>query len=315
MKRVFTRLGLLAAGCVVLGLAGCTAPAFPPTITPIYATTTTGLQVFNGTTWSASTTVNGLPTNNLTSLLVIGSGAGAEVIAGTASGGVSLWDGKTWGTWTTNDGLGSNAVNGLFLGPSLFAATASGLSTLAQDGSSPAWTTSLPGTPISAVYAQGSQTWVAADKLYVFNGSTQEAQSPFAPSAIVAGSTKVTAVFVDSVEDVFAGTDAGLGALSPGAGSFITLVAGTAVNGIVMDSGGTLYAATSSGLFILTSSTTTQSLSGTNVTCVCVDGAGTIYAGTNTGLRISRNAGASWTTQLQGDFITAVTTTAPLYLF
>lgn len=301
---------------MVLALAGCTEAAYPPTITPIYAATTAGLAIFDGTSWRTITTADGLPSNALTSLVVMGSGSGAEAIVGTAGSGISVWKSSYRGTWTAaGDGLGSDTVNGLFLGSTLLAATAGGMSTYAMDGSSPAWTNSSAIAPVAAVFSLGSQTWVAADKLYIYNGTTQEAQSPVAPGTIVPTSTSVTAVFVDSSLDVFAGTNQGLGVIVPGGTSFTSLLPGpAAVNALAMDPSGTLYAATSNGLYIIGTSTV-QTLAGTSVHCVCVDGAGTIYAGTSTGLQISRDSGASWTTELTGDNVTAVTTTAPLYSF
>ncbi len=219
--------------------------------------------------------------------------------------------------------MGAGAINSLFFGSTgFYAAGAGGLSSYNFDGSSPSWTTNTTITTaaINGVYVFGSYTYVAADQLYVFNGTKQEAGTPYAPLNIVAvaGSTTVTAVMVDSNQDVFAATNKGLNVLYSGTTAFPStpILSGTAVYGLFFDSQGNLYAASAGGLkmFGATTGTPTTILTG-QVNCVSVDGAGTIYAGTNSGLEISRDSGKTWTASSWSAKVNAVVTTAPLYSY
>ena len=174
---------------------------------------------------------------------------------------------------------------------------------------------------ISSVYIFGSYTYVAAGTtgLDVYNGTGIEFQPTppsFTPSAIVTGSTKVNAVIVDSNQDVIAATDNGLNILYSGTSSFqaTPILSGMAVSNIFLDNNANLYAATSGGLYKITSSSAKVVLSGA-VSCVYVDGAGTIYAGTATGLQISKDSGSTWTASTWSAAVNAVVTTAPLYSF
>lgn len=317
MLRNTLRFGFL---CMALPLSllfvGCpTQASYQTTITPIYAATNSGLFVFNGTSWTNYTTANGLASNAVTSVVVSGSGSGATVFAGTSSAGISYSHGSAWTTWTqATNGLGSNTINRLFLGSNLFAATSGGLSTYNFGGT---WTNAATPASVNDVSFYGTFTYVAANAgLYVFNGTSQVLASPYAPSSIIASSTKVNAVLVDSAQDIIAGTDKGLAILYYGSPSFTTLglPANTNVHGLFLDSTGTLYAASDSGLFILGTGTY-PALPATAVFCVYVDGAGTIYAGTSTGLKISNDGGTSWTTSLAGQTVNCVVATAPLYSF
>jgi ligand-binding sensor domain-containing protein len=85
------------------------------------------------------------------------------------------------------------------------------------------------------------------------------------------------------------------------------------VKQITLDTSGYLYAATSVGLYRIGSSAVL--VLPTPTSCVCVDGAGRIYAGTAAGLQVSSDGGSTWTTELAGQTVTSVTTTAPLYSF
>jgi ligand-binding sensor domain-containing protein len=286
-------------------------------ITPIYAATNSGLEVYNGTGWTNYTTSNGFASDTVTSVVVQGSGSGATVFAGTA-GGVSFSTGSIYSTWTTANGLGSNIINNLFLGSTgLYAATTGGLSVYNFDGTTPPWTNngSITTAPINGVYAFGSYTYIAADQLYVYNGTAQEAS--FAAAAIVSGSTKVNAVFVDAYQDVYAATDNGLNVMNS-SNPFVPtapIVLGAAVYSLCLDASGNMYIATADGLYKLTSSTGTLILN-VPVYCVSVDGAGTIYAGTDTGLETSKDGGSTWSTILTTTAkVNAVVTTAPLYSF
>ncbi len=304
----------VAAVLVTLALAGCPTPAtYGPTITPIYAATNAGLEIYNGTNWTKVTA--GLASSNVTCVVVSGSGADAAIFAGTPAGlSYSRTNGSTWTTWHAADGLGSNTINGLFLaGSNLYAATTGGLSVYNSDGSSPLWTNGGAAV-VNGVYIFGSYTYTAeATGLRVVNGTGVEAI--YTPAQIVTGSSAVNAVNVDYYQDILAATNNGLNVLYAGTSTFQTtpLLTGMAVNGIFLDNNGNLYAATANGLYSIGSSAT-QILAGA-VFCVYVDGAGTIYAGTNTGLETSTNHGSTWTTITWGAKVNAIVTTAPLYSF
>ena len=321
MRNVFVRIATFAPVLLsTLALGGCPGPAtYPPTITPIYAATSAGLYVFDGTTWNNITTANGLPSNNLTSVVVSGSGSGAEVFVG-SSGGVSFSSGSTWSTWVSaTDGLGSDIVNSLFFGStSFYAATNGGLSSYNFDGSSPSWTNNAALGAINAVSVFGGYTYVAANSLHVFNGTQQEAGTPYPAGSIVTTATRVTAVLVDASQDVFAGTDQGLNVMNASY-PFVPaspMLSGAWVYGLSFDSQGNLYAATSNGLVEFNFATSTaNAILTVPVYCVSVDGAGTIYAGTNTGLETSTNGGSTWTPSSWTARVNAIVTTAPLYSF
>jgi hypothetical protein len=297
-----------AAVIACVALSGCPVqPSYPSTITPVYATTSAGaLWVSNGSTWT-SYTAGGSPR----SVVVAGSGSGASVfVAGTVAG-VSRFNGTAWTPIGT--GLGSTTVNRLFIGPNLYAATAGGLSILNDSGSS--WTNDAAVGSANDVSTFGTNTFVASTTgFYIYNGTSQVAGSPVAPATIVSGSGSVTAVFVDSVGDLVVGTNRGLAVQFAGSSSWIGLLPGTpSVNQVTLDGSGYLYASTSAGLYKIGSSALL--VLPTPTSCVCVDGAGTIYAGTGAGLQVSSDGGSSWTTELTGQAVTSVTTTAPLYSF
>jgi len=310
-KTMHAAAAFSAAMIAVLALAGCPMqPSYPSTITPIYvATSTGGLFVFNGTGWTNYTVANtssGLKSSALSSVVVSGSGSGAVVLAG-GNQGVSQFDGLAWTQLAT--GLGSTTVNGLFLGSNLEAATSGGFSILNGDGVT--WTNNNVPLSVNSVFATGTYTLVAANAgLYIYYGTT--AGTPITPPTIVLGSSTVTAVFVDSLGELVAGTDKGLAILTI-SGWSSQLPPNTLVHQISLDSNGNLYAATANGLYII--GTTTVRAFSTAALCVCVDGAGTIYAGTATGLQVSTNGGSTWTTQLSGQSVNSVTTTAPIYSY
>ena len=318
MRRIVVRMSAVFAMVIFsFTLAGCpTQASYPSTITPIYAATNLGLEVYDGTSWKNYTTANGLASNNVTSVVVSGSGSGAVVFVGTAANGISYSTGSTWSTWTIANGLGSNVINNLFLTSNLYAATSSGLSIYNYDSSAPLWTTSILGaSSINGVNQYGGYTYIAADKLYIYNGT--EPRTSYAANLIVASSSIVTAVIVDSNMDIIAATDKGVAFLGYGASSFVTLSlppSATQVNGMFLDNNGYLYAATATGLYNEGGSSALPILSG-NVHCVYVDGAGTIYAGTDTGLKTSTNGGSTWSTSTWSAKVNAVVTTAPLYSF
>jgi hypothetical protein len=312
--KMHVAVGMGAVMIAGVALSGCpTQPSYPSTITPIYAAANSGgLWVYNGASWTNYTLAS---TSN--TVVVSGSGAGARAyVGGNGPTGVSQFDGTAWTPLAAN--LGSPPVNRLFLGSNLYAATSGGLSILNGDGT---WTNNGSVTPVLDVCSLGTYTFVAgggttgAAGLYVYNGAGLVGGTSIAPVTIVPTSTKVTAVFVDSIGDLIAGTDKGLAVQFAGTGPFVSLLPGTpTVNQICLDTSGNLYAATSVGLYRVGTSAVLV-LSGTAALCVCVDGADTIYAGTATGLRVSTNGGLTWTTQLAGHQINSVTTTAPLYSF
>jgi len=300
------------SAAVIAGLAfsGCPMqPSYPSTITPIYAATSTGgLWVYNGSSWTNHPLAG---TSN--SVVVSGSGAGALVYVG-GSAGVSLFNGTAW---TPTTGLNSTAVSRLFSGSSIYAATALGVSILNSDGLS--WTNNSTAAPVNDVFSVGTYTLVAAgtvgaSSLYEYNNGSL-AGSAISSNTIMLGSTLVTAVFVDFLGDIFVGTNKGFSVQNAGTSPWVPVLSVTAtVNQLTMDQNGNLYAATSNGLYILTTGTALY-FPGTSVSCVCVDGASTIYAGTATGLQVSTDGGRTWTTQLSGQSVNSVTTTAPLYSF
>jgi ligand-binding sensor domain-containing protein len=307
----------VAVGAVIgacCALSACpTQPSYSTTITPIYAATSLGgLFVFNGAAWTNYTNANtgsGLASSTLNSVVISGSGAGAMVFAG-GNAGVSEFNGTAWTQLTT--GLGSLPVNSLLIGASLYASTAGGVSVLNGDGTT--WTTSTTVTQVNDVFLAGTYTLVAANAgLFLYNGTTLAGS--YTATQVLPLSTQVTCVFVDSLGDIIAGTNRGLAVLPAGGASFGAnlLSPGTLVHQVTADAKGDIYVATSVGLYIL--GTGAVLLLPTPAYCVCVDGAGTIYAGTGSGLLMSKDGGTSWTTELPGQQITSVATTAPLYSF
>jgi ligand-binding sensor domain-containing protein len=312
----------LAAGLL---LSGCpTQPSYSATITPIYvATSGNGLYVYSGaaswTNYTVASTSFGLSSDNLTSVVVSGSGAGAEIFVGDAAG-VSGFNGTSWTSWTASNGLGSGTVNRLLIASSIYAATSGGLSVYNVDGSTPAWTNDTGGgsyTSVKDVFTYGTYSYIAAAAagLFVLNGSSLE--TSYLPNAVLSSSSSVQAVFVDSALDIIVGTNQGLAVLYAGSSTFSAnyLPSGTSVKQICIDNSGNFYAATAQGLYIVGSSTTR--LLSTPVNCVCVDANGTIYAGTASGLEESTNQGKTWTTAttIISSPVTAVATTAPVYKF
>lgn len=317
-----TALGAtLAAGLL---LSGCpTQPTYFTTITPIYvATGGSGLYVYSGATswtnYTIASTSSGLASNNLNTVVVSGSGSGAEVFVGSDVG-VSGFNGTSWTSWTGgSNGLGASPVNRLLISSTIYAATGGGLSTYNLDGSSAVWTNSNTYAPVNDVFSTGSYTYIAAAAgLHVINGTGIESTIP--PGSILATSASVQAVYVDSVLDIIAGTNLGVSILYAGSTTWsANLLPTTAsVYQLFADNSGNFYAATSLGLYLLGSSaSSTTRLLSTPVNCVTADGAGTIYVGTSTGLEELTNQGKTWTSLLiTTSPVTAVTTTAPVYKF
>jgi hypothetical protein len=290
------------------------------TITPIYAATSSGLYVYNGSTWTLYTVVNGLASSTVNCVVVSGSGAGASVYVGTPKGVSYTKTLSSWTNWTsTSDGLGNAPVNKLFLGSSLLAATSGGVSTYGLDSSSVKWTNDTNFSSATTLFQYGTYSYIVGTKssttgLYIYNNTTLKA-SPYTPSSILSGSALIQSIVVDSSLDVVAGTDTGCAILYSGGTSFQSLLpSGISVHDLCFDSNGYIYAATGSGLYKIGSSSYTE-LSTDAFTCVYVDGAGTIYAGTSSGLRIYSSSGALQSTPITGTTVNQVVTTAPLYSF
>ena len=86
-----------------------------------------GARRYDGATWQAITTVDGLANNFVFSMLEDRWGT---LWFGTHGGGASRYDGRTWRTFTTDDGLTSNSVNSMLEDRSgnLWFATSDGVS-------------------------------------------------------------------------------------------------------------------------------------------------------------------------------------------
>jgi len=72
MRRIIVCISSLCAAVFFsLALAGCpTQATYAPMITPIYAATNSGLEVYNGTGWTNYTTSNGFASDTVTSVVV-----------------------------------------------------------------------------------------------------------------------------------------------------------------------------------------------------------------------------------------------------
>jgi ligand-binding sensor domain-containing protein len=312
MKRIIYYIAIICASAfIALALAACpTQASYQPTITPIYAATNAGLWVYNGSSWAQFTTSSGLASDTVNSVVVSGSGSGADVFVGTASGiSHTNTSAASWTNWAGGSGgLGTSPVNRLFFGSNIYAATTGGLSVLNNLSS---WTNdSGPGSS-NDVFCYGSFIFVGTNTgLYVYNGPGYTRYTTTSIPALP--NNAVTAVIGYSASVIYVGTTTGLYTFN---GSAFSAVAGitASIHELFVDTYGYLYAATAGGLYVYGLSA--PLFSDTAALCAWVDGAGTIYAGTSAGLRISTNSGASWTTELAGQTVNAVQTTAPLYSF
>jgi ligand-binding sensor domain-containing protein len=310
MKRFLLPIGsLCAAALLSLALAGCPMQAsYKSTITPIYAATSSGLWVYNGSSWAQY-----LASSVATSVVVSGSGSGADVFVGTASSGVSHTASLgAWSNWSAaTNGLGSDAINRLFLGSSLYAATTNGLSILQ---SSSTWNNNSSMGSVNDVFCYGDFTFVATTTgLSVYNGTALVKKYTTADGF---ASNNATAVVGYSASDFYVGTASGFYYYN--GSTLAPYLVGQHINYIFIDSNYNLYAATTTGLYDFSISLSTPIYSN-DVLSVFVDGAGTIYAGTSAnGLQISRDGGSTWSSGLtfaQTGTVNAVVTTAPLYSF
>jgi hypothetical protein len=238
-----------------LALASCSdqKPTYPATVTPVYAATAgSGLFIWDGLGWRqktmASTGPGGLASDNLRSVVVGGSGSKAIVYLGTADAGIARFDGYAWSTWGSAD-LGSNDVRSLFLGNGLSAATSAGVATYDANEAG-TWTSDARVAGATTIFKYGRFTFVgtAADGLYVF---TNIGLAKHFTTADGLASNAVKAVLGYSLDEIYVGTDQGLGEYDPVTVKFSTIAgtAGSSVNGLCVDSQGVLYAAADAGIF------------------------------------------------------------------
>jgi ligand-binding sensor domain-containing protein len=82
----------------------------------VWAGTSSGAIRYDGRTWRAFSTVDGLPADNVQAVRV-DPRAGANVVWFGTDAGLTRWDGATWRTYTTADGLASNRVYDIALDP------------------------------------------------------------------------------------------------------------------------------------------------------------------------------------------------------
>ena len=283
MRAMYLRISL-ACAALFIALASCTTEtSYPPTITPIYAGTDSGLYVFDGSAWTHyQKATSGLASDTVTSLVASGSGAGARIYIGTSNG-VCRKLGSQWTSFTTAEGLGGNAVKSLFIDSTVYAASSGGLSSYNEDGT---WTNDPTIPSINDFCRIDSFAIVAADSgLYRYNGTSLMSSYPIAPGTLIAGSTKVRTVIVDYQQNIYVGTDAGLAIeYADSILADLGLPAGSDVNDLCLDSNGDAYAACANGLYVLGGPGPVRILSGM-VRCVWVDGAGKIYAGDRLGLK------------------------------
>jgi uncharacterized membrane protein YhaH (DUF805 family) len=314
----FLRFAVLACVLVVL-LAACQ-PAIGtggPWATWLYVATGTGLSISsnNGASW-----MNFLGSNAVNRVYV--ANAVPSICAATNTGLSVSSDGATWTTYTsTTTGFGGNVVDGVFMvspasSLSIYAATNAGLSVSVNGGATwntyplgnvnGVWVDSLAGTIYAAT---GAGLLVSTDGGATWPSNYTSATSGFGTSSVVSA---VYVVGSGSAASIYAGTNGGGVSISNNGGSSWTnypytgTTSGPASN-IVQDifvSGGTIYAATDSGLSFSTDSGTswttyttasTGSMLSNNVRGVFVSGT-SIYAATAAGLSISTNSGTSWTT-------------------
>ncbi len=326
-----------------------------------------GLQYVN------RTTTNGLGSNNVKSVYVVGNNVYAatapEGFGSSATGGglsISTDGGATFTNKTTANGLGSNDVRGVFVvGTTVYAATGGGLSISTDGGTT--WTNKnttngLGSNEVTSVFVSGGKIYVGTRNtdfvtpngglsISADGGSTfitkktgmTTAAAPGAAAGDLCGSydantfsgnyncNTVNAVYVNGL-DIYLGTGRGLVYSRDGGATFSNVAGGfgvSSINGIsasgsnvyasshglnisrdsgasfpeleffsengngVFSSGSNVYFASWAGLIISTDNartfaidTTASGLGDDNVNGIFVSGT-TIYAGTSGGLSIS----------------------------
>jgi len=178
--------------------------------TDIYAATTGGVAIYNGTIWtpvSFATLADPLDTA-ATGIYAVGT----SVYASTNAGLSISSDGGT--TWTQATGLPSNNILAVFDdGINVYAATADQGLAVASNASPTTWTTyntsnGLPSNVVQGVYASGGSIFAAtAAGLSVFNGSiwTTHLGGISVNSVFVSG----TSVYAATAQGVWVSLDSG----------------------------------------------------------------------------------------------------------
>ncbi len=295
----------------------------------IYAATNIGLSISSdgGITWSTKTTSNGLASNNVFDVFVDNSGS---IYAGTDSGlAISTNGGASFTNKTLSQGLGSNYVRQLFVGTNgyIYAATNYGLSISTNGGATFTNKTMIHGLGTNnvndvyvgsngSIYAVTGNFKVGTGGLSIStNGGTSFTNKTTIDGL---GSDDVRGVYLDSNGYIYVATgeiyNDAMNVFS-GGGLSISVNGGTSftnkttteglgsntVQGVYVDSLGTIYASTQTGLAVSTNGgtsfsnkTTTQGLGSSDVRGVYVDSNGYIYASTFNGLAISTNSGTSF---------------------
>lgn len=335
----FLRRTLLAAAAAgaLLGLASCANPVTGgTTITPIYAATSNGLSIYNGSSWT-----NVLPGTAINDVSVVGSGSNAGIYAATSGGlEVSSDGGSSWVVYKgTSPAIASatqvfQGINNLYV-----VGTTSGGGTptlIAYNTGSGSWTTpsTPPSTPpwgaatVNRVFSNGTAYVATSNGLWIggAGGWTSYKSSNGLPS------NTVTSVFVDQSGDVYAVTPSGIAEGIPkSSGGFtwqiLTLPGNAAATSLFVDTYGTIYAGTASnGLFATTNGgsswyhfTTTDGIGSNDITGVFVTGQ-EIYLATTKGVSASKDAGQSWTSYttangLGSNTVNAVYASTPLYSY
>ncbi len=77
----------------------------------LYAGTSGGISIFDGSSWTSYTESDGLIGDHVNDIFVDSSGV---IYAGTTSG-LSIYDGVSWKNYTTSNGLSSNVVQSVFV--------------------------------------------------------------------------------------------------------------------------------------------------------------------------------------------------------
>ncbi|MFM1966076.1 MAG: hypothetical protein RL134_1801, partial [Actinomycetota bacterium] len=251
-----------------------------------------------GSTFTNRTTANGLGSNTVLGVYVIGSTVYAATDGGLA---ISTNSGGTFTRRTTADGLGNNIVNGVYvIGSTVYAATNGGLS-ISTDGGSTftnrTTTNGLGNNFVNDVYAIGSTVYAATDgglSISTDGGSTFTNRTT---TNGLGSNTVYSAYAIGST--VYAGTNGGLAISADGGSTFSNRTTATSLGSNFVNDvyaiGSKVYAATSGGLSIstdggssFTNRTTVNGLGRNTVYGVYAMGS-TVYATTSGGLSISTN--------------------------
>ncbi len=170
--------------------------------------TNNGVAKFDGNTWSAWTTANGLPSNNVYSIATT---ADSIVWAGTDNG-LAMFDGHNWITYNTSGHLASNFIWSLAIDSSkdLWIGTQGGLSECINYKIN-YWNTNiyLPNNFVRAVTVDGSgNVWagIYGGGVQKFNGSTW---TSYTTSNSGLPSNNINAIAIDAYNNKWIATDGG----------------------------------------------------------------------------------------------------------